>query len=368
MLGAWDGSLGHEVLSDVVHSSEEHGTALKWREDGLYFIGSERGTSNLYRTDGTVQAVTSGEHATIDFSIAEDGTIALTTADATHPAEVSIMEEERVRQLTHENEAFLNEVRIVTPRRLCFTGANGESSEGWLLAPPGHEVGKHPLIVYIHGGPQLAHGEAFFFEYQFLAGQGFGVFFPNIHGSSSYGGDYQTSIRGDWGNLDYQDVLAGAETAAAQEWVDESRMGIAGGSYGGYMTSWVMGHTDRFRAAVIERCLCNIVSFMGTSDGGWVWNRMFGVYPEEDVQKLWDMSPIKYVAEMQAPIMVIHSERDDRTPFEQGEQLFLALRRLGKDTKFVAFPEESHGLSRGGKPSRRVERMGHIVGWFKEKL
>ncbi|GAC1444608.1 MAG: hypothetical protein NVSMB52_04070 [Chloroflexota bacterium] len=110
------------------------------------------------------------------------------------------------------------------------------------------------------------------------------------------------------------------------------------------------------------------MSFFGTSDGGWVWNRVTGVYPEDDVQKLWDMSPIKYVANVKVPLMVIHSERDDRTPIEQGEQMFLALRRLGKYTKFVMFPEESHGLSRGGKPSRRVERMGYILDWFKEKL
>ncbi len=368
MLGDWDGSLGNDVSSDIVHSAEDSGTALIWREDGIYFIATERGESNIYRTDGAVQSVTTGQHAIPDFSMAEDGTLAYVVSDTTHPAEIYLKDGDQVQQLTHENDAFLEEVRVFTPERISFTGANGETSEGWLLAPPGHESGKHPLIVYIHGGPQTAHGEGFFFEYQFLAGQGFGVFFPNIHGSSSYGRAYQTSIRHDWGNQDYQDVLAGTETAAAQPWVDERRLGIAGGSYGGYMTGWVMGHTDRFQAAVMERCLCNMVSFMGTSDGGWVWDRQFGVFPEDDVQKIWDMSPLKYVGNVQAPMMVIHSERDDRTPFEQGEQMFNALRRLGKDTKFVIFPEESHGLSRGGKPSRRVERLGYIADWFREKL
>jgi dipeptidyl aminopeptidase/acylaminoacyl peptidase len=129
-----------------------------------------------------------------------------------------------------------------------------------------------------------------------------------------------------------------------------------------------VGHSDRFCAAVIERCLCNMVSFMGTSDHGWVWNRAFGVYPEQDVQKLWDMSPIKYVANVRAPVLVIHSEGDDRTPLEQGEQLFNALRRLGKETRLIVFPEESHGLSRMGKPSRRVERLDHILGWFRQYL
>jgi dipeptidyl aminopeptidase/acylaminoacyl peptidase len=145
-------------------------------------------------------------------------------------------------------------------------------------------------------------------------------------------------------------------------------MGIIGGSYGGYMTNWVMTHSDLFRAGVAERCLCNLVSFMGTSDFGWMWNQVFGFHPEEDIQKLWDMSPIQYVANVSAPLMIIHSQGDDHTPFEQGEQMFLALRRLGKETKFIMFPEESHGLTRAGKPSRRVERLGHIRDWFRQHL
>lgn len=368
VLGAWDGSLGDEVISDVVHSASGHGTPLIWRQDGLYFLGTEHADSNIYKIDGAVQPITHGQHAITDFSVADNGAIAFVRADATHPGDIFICEDNREQQLTHENDALLEEVYVAAPERFSYTGANGETSEGWLIPPPGYASGKHPLIVYIHGGPQSAHGEVFFFEYQYLAGQGFGVFFPNIHGSSSYGRAYQTSIKADWGNLDYQDVLAGTEVAAAKDWVDEQRLGIAGGSYGGYMTGWVMGHTDRFKAAVTERCLCNMVSFMGTSDSGWIWDRQFGVYPEEDVQKLWDMSPIKYVANVQAPMLVIHSERDDRTPYEQGEQMFNALRRLGKETKFITFPEESHGLSRGGKPSRRVERLGYIRDWFRQHL
>lgn len=367
-LGEWDGDQGNQISSDVVRSYDQVGLTYFWQPDGIYFLGTERGVGNIYRANGgTVQPMTSGRHAIADFSMA-DGAIAYTCADATHPAEVYLLSDGEATQLTHENDALLSEVYVASPERICFAGARGEESEGWLLPPRGHEFGKHPLIVYIHGGPHFAHGETFFFEYQFLAGQGFGVFYPNIHGSSSYGRSYYTSIRGDWGNLDFQDVLAGAEAAASRPWVDEHRLGIAGGSYGGYMTGWVMGHSDRFRAALSERCLCNMVSFMGTSDHGWLWNRAFGVYPEQDIQKLWDMSPIKYVANVQAPVLVMHSEGDDRTPLEQGEQLFNALRRLGKETRLVVFPEESHGLSRMGKPSRRAERLGHILSWFRQYL
>src|SRR5579875_1755552 len=365
-LGDWDGGLGNEVMSDILN--DEHQTAMDWFSDGIYFIGTERGQSNVYRAaDGRVCPVTSGAHAITGFSVAADGTVAYTCADATHPADVFLLRDGQVTQVTHSND-WLDDVRVIVPERLSYTGPNGEEGEGWLLAPPGHESGKHPLLVYINGGPQTAHGEAFFFEYQYLANQGFGVFFPNIHGSSSYGRDYQISIHGRWGSIDYQDVMAGTDAALDRSWVDPARVGIIGGSYGGYMTSWTIGHTGRFRAAVVERCLSNMVSFMGTSDGGWVWNRSFGVYPEDDVQKLWSMSPIAYVKNVRTPTLVMHSERDDRTPLEQGEQYFNALRRLGVDTRFIVFPEESHGLSRGGKPSRRIERMEHIRDWFREHL
>ena len=163
-------------------------------------------------------------------------------------------------------------------------------------------------------------------------------------------------------------VLAGVDAATSRDWVDQERLGIAGGSYGGYMTNWVMTHTDRFKAGVTERCLSNMISFMGTTDFGWLWNRVWGFYPEENVEKLWDMSPIKYADKVQGALMVIHSERDDRCPVEQGEQMFNALRRLGKETKMIIFPEESHGLTRMGTPSRRVERLGYITDWFRRHL
>jgi dipeptidyl aminopeptidase/acylaminoacyl peptidase len=363
----WDGEVGYHLLGDAAQPDDA--SRLIWRDDGIYFLGSERGETNVYRArNGRVKKVTHGSHAVNGWSVAADGTIACAISDPTHPAEIYLLVGDKLRKLTRENREFLDEVLITPPERFRFAGAGGEESDGWLLAPVGHDAGKHPLIAYIHGGPQFAYGQTFFFELQFLAGQGFGVFFPNLHGSGTYGRDYQLSIHGDWGNLDYQDVLAGTKEAATRPWVDSDRMGIIGGSYGGYMTAWVMGHTDLFKAGVTERCLCDVVNFFGTMDFGFAWNRATGAYPEEDFQKLWDMSPIKYVPNVKGPLMVIHSEGDDRTPVEQGEQMFNALRRLGKDTKFIRFPEESHGLSRIGKPSRRVERLGYILEWFREKL
>jgi dipeptidyl aminopeptidase/acylaminoacyl peptidase len=363
----WDANVGYHLLSDVVSSDTPIG--LAWTSTGIHFLGSKRGESDVFRAaSGEVRNLTEGRHAVTSFSLAADGTVAYTKATSISPAEVFVASGPGEVQLTRENEAFLQEVFIQQPERIAYPGARGEEGDAWLLAPRDGHSGKHPLIVYIHGGPMLAYGELMFFEHQYLAGHGYGVFFPNIHGSASYGREYQTSITGKWGSLDYEDVIAGTEDAAKHNWVDESRIGIIGGSYGGFMTSWAMGHSPRFKCGVTERCLCDWISFFGTSDIGWAWNRVTGAYPEDDVEKLWNMSPVKYVRDIQSPLMVMHSEGDDRTPIGQGEEMFNALRRNRIDTKFIAFPEESHGLTRIGKPSRRVERLGYILDWFKEKL
>lgn len=365
--GDWDGVWGNWAIGDVVQSDAGHG--LQWRKDGIYALGTERGESNLYRASGgSVQPITRGAHVITDYSMTAEDVLTYTCSDPTHPAEVFLSAAGQSEQLTHKNQEWLDEVLTAAPERFWFTGARDEQNDGRLLAPRGSESGKHPLIVYIHGGPSFAYGQNFFFEFQFLAGQGFGVFYPNIHGSTSYGAAYEGSIKDDWGNLDFQDVLAGTKAAMERSWVDPRRVGIAGGSYGGYMTLWALGHSDLYRAGVTERCVSNFISFMGTSDVGWIWDRIVGAFPEEDVEKLWDMSPIKYIKNINVPLMVMHSEGDDRTPIEQGEQVFLTLRRLGKETKFVVFPEESHGLSRMGKPSRRVERLEIIMNWFRQWL
>jgi dipeptidyl aminopeptidase/acylaminoacyl peptidase len=214
----------------------------------------------------------------------------------------------------------------------------------------------------------FAYGETFFHEFQTLAGAGFGVFYCNPHGSSSYGQRFQVSIMGDWGNLDYGDVMAGADRVCEEPWVDAHRLGVAGGSYGGFMVNWITSHTDRFAAACTQRSICNMVSQGGTSDWAATRGERLLATPEGDPERLWNMSPLKYVSQVKTPTLILHSERDDRCPIEEGEQWFLALKRLRVPVRFVRFPEESHGLSRGGKPSRRVERLEQILSWFRTYL
>jgi dipeptidyl aminopeptidase/acylaminoacyl peptidase len=375
LLADTDLAVGNSISSDWSIAGED---ALSWQPEGIFFLVAERGASSVYslspagrslrpagrcRQDD-MRRVTTGSRHVMDFSVA-GGAVAYTGSDATHPAEIFL----QCEVVTGHTADFLSDVRLVAPEKLTFQGAEGVQIDGWLMKPADFVAGRtYPLVVYIHGGPIFAYGETFFHEFQALAAAGFGLFYCNPHGGSSYGQAFQVSIMGDWGNLDYQDVMAGVDRATELPWVDANRLGVAGGSYGGFMVNWIISHTDRFAAACTQRSICNHISQGGTSDWAATRGERLGGTPEGDPERLWTMSPLKYVANVNTPTLILHSERDDRCPVEQGEQWFAALRRLRVPVRFVRFPEESHGLSRGGKPSRRVERMEHIIKWFREYL
>jgi dipeptidyl aminopeptidase/acylaminoacyl peptidase len=223
--------------------------------------------------------------------------------------------------------------------------------------------------MQIHGGPHAMYGYALFHEMQVMASRGYGVVFCNPRGSSGYGEEFTGVTRGTWGESDMPDVIAAVEAATELPWVDSDRLGITGGSYGGYLTNWIIGHDTRFKAAVTQRCVSNFHSFVGTSDIGYD----FGVYefdgtPWSDAEKLLKHSPISYVENIETPLLILHAEHDLRCPIEQAEQMFTALRYLGKEVAFVRMPDESHDLSRSGTPSRRVARLQHLIGWFDNHL
>lgn len=369
LLAGTDLAVGDSVSSDWSAAGADR---LQWLENGLYFLISQRGTTQLYRHDHTLELLTPGRHHVMDFS-AVPGCVAYTIADAIHPAEIARQPTGHVRAesdtrahiVTSHQAEVLTATSLVQPEYVTFEGADGVEIDGWVMQPAGCIEGqRYPLVVYIHGGPVFAYGETFFHEFQTLASQGFGVFYCNPHGSSSRGREFQVSIMGDWGNLDYRDMMAGVDLVAGFPWVDAHRLGVAGGSYGGFLTNWLISHTDRFAAACTERSICNAVSQGGTSDWAATRGERLLATPEGDPERLWAMSPLKYVRNVKTPTLIMHSERDDRCPIEQGEQWFMALKRLRVPVRFVRFPEESHGLSRGGKPSRRVERLGFILGWF----
>jgi dipeptidyl aminopeptidase/acylaminoacyl peptidase len=206
-------------------------------------------------------------------------------------------------------------------------------------------------------------------EFYFLAAHGYVVYFCNPRGGQGYGEEHARAIWNDWGGADYEDLMAWADFVQRKPYVDPHRMGVTGGSYGGYMTNWIIGHTDRFQAAVTQRSVSNLISMYGSSDYNWAFQYEFGDQPPwESFENYWRQSPMKYIGNAKTPTLVIHSENDLRCPVEQDEQVFVALKKLGVDTEMIRFPDEPHGLSRGGRTDRRVERLKHILRWFDRYL
>ncbi len=273
--------------------------------------------------------------------------------------------------LTNFNQALLAEIDLGEVEEISFTGPGGDDLQGWLLKPPNFDPSKgYPSILEIHGGPQTQYGRAFMHEFYYLAAQGYIVYWCNPRGSQGYGESFSGAIFNDWGNVDYADLMAWTDFVAEQPYIDPARMGVAGGSYGGYMSALIIGRTDRFTAAVAQRAVTNLISFYGSSDMNIYTEELVGTKtaPWTDLENYWRQSPISAIGNAKTPTLIIHSERDLRCASEQGEQLFTALQRLGVDSELVLFPEESHGLSRDGRTDRRIARLQHMARWFEKYL
>ncbi|MFN0137056.1 MAG: S9 family peptidase [Phycisphaerae bacterium] len=266
------------------------------------------------------------------------------------------------------NTDVLAGIQVAAPEPMSVKSGAVEV-HGWVLHPPGFDSRKkYPAILQIHGGPHAQYAHCFFHELQWIAAQGYVVVYGNPRGSVGYGLDFQGAIFNDWGNLDYKDVMRLADWLFARPYVDKQRVGVTGGSYGGFMTNWLIGHTDRFRAAVTQRCVSNMESMFGTSDFGYDLGHEFGGKPWERREAYRRQSPLTYVTKMNTPLLIEHEEQDHRCPIEQAEQLFTALKVLGKTVEFVRFEGESHGLCRMGRPQNRAERLRRIMDWFKRYM
>ena len=368
--------IGNAALSDVRNPSAP--TPPAFLEDGraLLTMASHDGCVEVVRFDlgtGANDVVISAEEREVaDFSASRDGArIAALISDPTHPYEVYACEGGQERRLTHENDAFLNSVAIMPAEPFEFTSSDGETVHGWAIKPVGFaERKKYPVLLEVHGGPEYMYAATFVHEFQVLAGRGYGVVYTNPRGSKGYGEAFTSRIFADWGNQDAADCMAAIDMVSRWRWVDSARLGVLGGSYGGFMTAWLVGHTDRFRAAVAMRGCYNFSSFYGTSDiGPWFGDYILGgpVYEREELYRA--RSPLTYARNIRTPLLLLHSEMDLRCPIEQAEQLFVQLRRMGKaEVELVRFPEESHNLSRSGRPDRRLERLQRIAKWFDRHL
>lgn len=370
-----DRSLADSGMSDVFVGSD---TRPVWQNETsiLSLCSSEGATSvvSVDLADNEVKELIGGERRIVSLDVTSTGQIVFVAGDGHHPFELFIADADGAneRQLTFHNETLLGEVRLGELQNLKVTSADGTPIQAWILPPYGLDAAsrvKHRLIVQIHGGPHAMYGYAMFHEMQLMAARGYAVLFCNPRGSEGYGEEFTQSTRGRWGESDMPDVMAALDAALALGWIDEHRLGVAGGSYGGYLTNWIIGHTDRFRAAVTQRCVASFASFFGTSDIGYDFGeREFGGLPWTHADLLRKHSPITYVEDMKTPLLILHSEQDLRCPIEQAEQLFTALKYLDREVGFVRFPEENHNLSRTGKPSRRLARLHHLIGWFDRHL
>jgi len=345
-----------------------------WSPDSktLYIDAETRGNVHLFSiaaTGGAVKQVTSGERQLRGFSRSADGrSLAYTASDVTHPVELwvaPLATPAQERRVTSFNDAPLAGVAMIPADTFWFTGVGGMRIEGWLMKPYGYQPGKrYPLVLSIHGGPHSNYGNVLFPEFQMLAGQGYWTLFTNPRGSSGYGHAFTYATRGRWGMEDYQDLMQAVDVVIARGGVDTTRMAVLGGSYGGFMTNWVVGHTNRFRVAETDRSIFNWYSWYGSSDAQGLTDYEFFGEPWEQDSLYKFYSPMTYAARIRTPMLIVHSEDDKRTPITDGEQLFVTLRKRGIPSEFVRYPRSYHGLSRTGPPWLLVDRLERIRTWF----
>ena len=299
-----------------------------------------------------------------------DAVVAAVTTP-TRPAELWRFDPDGHEVLVSLNDKLLAELDLATPERITVSSTGGAEVEALLVRPPAsaHTSDPGPGLVYVHGGPMSAYTEAFFDEFQMAAADGYTVIAGNPRGSDGYGEEWLTAIRGALGEKDWDDVQALTDHLAGLDSVDEAKIGIGGGSYGGFMASWAISHSDRYEAALVERAVTNWETMAGTSDiGSWFLPMLLDADWHAGRDSLRHQSPMEHADRITTPTLILHSEEDWRCPIEQAEQLFAVLRRNGVDVTLARFPGENHELSRSGSPRHRVERFRIVHDFFAEHL
>jgi dipeptidyl aminopeptidase/acylaminoacyl peptidase len=268
-----------------------------------------------------------------------------------------------IKTIVDVNADLLDGIKLGEVEELWYKSPDGWDIQGWLIKPAGFDpAAKYPLLLWIHGGPWAMYNIAFNWEWQNFAAKGYAVLYTNPRGSTGYGQDFVNGIQHSYPGKDFYDLIAGVDAAMAKGFIDKDNLFVCGGSGGGVLTAWIVGHTDRFRAAVSMRPVINWHSFVGTTDGP-MWYRQFKKYPWEDPQEYAVRSPLHYVANVTTPTMVMTGEADLRTPISQSEEFYRALKILKKDTLLVRMPEEYHGWRR---PSHRLLQQLYLMAWFEK--
>ncbi|HNW47523.1 MAG TPA: S9 family peptidase [Thermotogota bacterium] len=344
--------------------------------EAFYFLATEGVGASFKKIcpDGTVETVAQMKGSLDSFSI-KKGKLAFIGFHELKLAELYTFSNQKFEAVTDFNGWVLRERTLSNLERLVVKADEKHPTlatdiDGWLIRPVPFDPDKtYPGILMIHGGPKTTYGENFIHEMQWLANEGYAVFFCNPRGSEGRGNAF-ADVRGKYGTIDFDDLMAFTdEVLERYSFLDPARIGVTGGSYGGFMTNWIIGHTDRFRAAVSQRSIANWVSKFCTTDIGYFFvPDQNSATPWSDVDKLWEHSPLKYADRVKTPTLFIHSEQDYRCWLPEGIQMFTALKYHGVDSRLCLFRGENHELSRSGKPKHRLRRLKEIKEWFDRYL
>lgn len=366
------------ILGDQGTPRAGGGDQIIWAADGnsVFTLTSREGKANMVRVDvasGKMTEVTQGNQSVERYRASADASkFVVLISTPTNIGDLFLVDRAGSQpvQLTHINEKLFSQLNLTAPEEIWYNSFDGKRIEAWIQKPPDFDKSKkYPLILNIHGGPHTAYGYVFDHEFQWMAAKGYVVLYPNPRGSTSYGQQFGNIIQYHYPGDDYRDLMLGVDEVLKRGYVDPKKLGVTGGSGGGLLTNWVVGHTDRFAAAVSQRDIASWAAWWYSADFTLFQPSWFKAPPFQDPQDYVARSPITYIQNVKTPLMLVLGEADYRTPPEAGgEEMFRALKFLKKPVVMVRFPGESHELSRSGQPWHRIERLEHIVGWFDKYL
>ena len=364
-----DRTLGDSVATDTLLGS---GSGRKVHDGEYYTLATNVDHVELWKFDKDFNCTSLISSPLIScFDIGEDGIVFLGGSETALPELYKIdIDGSNLRQITSFNKDVLKDKYVAAPQSIEYV-SEGETLNGWVLLPEEYESGESfPAVLDVHGGPRGIYSATFFHEMQLWASQGYVVFFTNIHGSDGRGDEF-ADIRGKYGSIDFKNLMDFTDKVLeSYPKIDQKRVCVTGGSYGGFMTNWIIGHTDRFAAAASQRSISNWMSFAYVSDIGptFACDQQGVEDPVEQMQQIWDLSPLKYAGNAKTPTLFIHSDQDYRCPLPEGMQMMQALAVRGVETRMCLFHGENHELSRGGKPLHRIRRLDEITNWFNKHV
>ncbi|PYS72830.1 MAG: hypothetical protein DMF73_07245 [Acidobacteria bacterium] len=412
----WVTSASGDTRHELTASQDRRARNPRWRSDSraIYFSANDHGQTLAFEVDlqtekirplfGAIDEVKSQQNASelkgsldstaptaldlhvqvTSFSVSEtletpdasptqprvlvhDPIVAAVISDATHPTELWLVRGAWMAHVSNHNENFRRGASLIEPEEFRFKSFDGSEIQAWLMKPSGwREDRKYPLVLSIHGGPHGMYGYAFSSSFQVFAARGYALLYLNPRGSSGYGQKFADGTINEWGGGDYRDLMTGVDEALRRySWIDQYRLGVTGGSYGGFMTNWIITQTPRFKAAVSVASVSNLISFYSTSLYQDLIHAEFGGFPWDNYDSLWQWSPLRYARQVQTPTMFIHGEQDNDVSITQAEEMYMALRRRGVVSVLVRYPREGHGFR---EPKHRVDALERTLDWFDKYL